>query len=303
MKLKRSLKIMIVAVASVAVPVAGVATAASLLGDRKANRIIEVDIAPVAFSDRPADLRHGKYLYESRGCMDCHAANGKGRVVIDDPGGLYVRAPNITTGPGGVVASYADRDWVRTLRHGVKPNGRPLLVMPSEDYNQLTDGDLNALVAYVRSLPPVDGEGAVVRLPLIAKAMYAFGGLKDAPEKIDHSRLPPEPVPVGATARHGAYVANMCIGCHGASLTGGRISGSPPDWPAAADITSGAGSAMQRYDTVDRFRNMMRTGKRPDGSRVSQVMPFAALGKLSDVDVDALYAFLKTLSPQVADNR
>jgi hypothetical protein len=42
-------------------------------------------------------------------------------------------APNITPGPGNVVARYSADDWVRTLRHGVKLNGRPAIVMPSED--------------------------------------------------------------------------------------------------------------------------------------------------------------------------
>ena len=59
------------------------------------------------------------------------------------------RAPNISPGPGSVVAKYTPADWERSLRHGVKPDGRPLMIMPSEDYNRLTDADLGALVAYV----------------------------------------------------------------------------------------------------------------------------------------------------------
>ena len=147
---------------------------------------------------------------------------------------MLLRAPNITPGPGNVVGRYTAADWDRTIRHGVKPDGRPAIIMPSEDYNRFTDDDLGALVAFLRQMPAVEGAGALVQLPMMVKALYAAGVIRDAAEKIDH-RLPPSaPVPEGATAQHGAYVANACIGCHGAGLAGGKIPGTPPDWPPAA---------------------------------------------------------------------
>jgi len=297
------LKVFAVGLAALALLVAGLAFAASVLSDRKAHRLVNVKVDPVAFTDDAAAIEEGKYLYRSRGCQECHGADGRGRVVIDAPNGLYVRAPNITARPGGVVASYTERDWVRTIRHGVQPQGRPLLVMPSEDYNQLTDADLAALVAYTRSLPPGAGEGAVIRFPLIVKALYALDYIRDAADKIDHSVPPAKPVPVGATVEHGAYVAKMCIGCHGPGLSGGKIPGGPPDWPPASNLTPGAESAMSRYDTAGKFKAMMRTGKRPDGGEVSKAMPFATLGMLDDTDLDALHAFLRTLPPRAAGNR
>jgi hypothetical protein len=101
------------------------------------------------------------------------------------------------------------------------------------------------------------------------------------------------------TVEHGAYVANMCLGCHGDKLSGGKIPGGPPDWPAAANITPGEGSVMPRYPDVAAFQAMLRSGKRPDGTPI-QVMPFGSLSKLSDVDAQALYAFLKTVPAQKA---
>lgn len=94
------------------------------------------------------------------------------------------------------------------------------------------------------------------------------------------------------SVEHGAYVANSCIGCHGAKLVGGKIPGAPPGWPAAARLRPGARSAMALYPTADAFVAMFKSGKRPDGSAVSAVMPFAALGAMSDVDVRALYLHL-----------
>jgi mono/diheme cytochrome c family protein len=175
--------------------------------------------------------------------------------------------------------------------------------MPSEDFNRLSDSDFAALVAYTRGLPPVAGEPALIRMPLLVKALYGAGVIHDAAERIDH-RLPPSPaIPPAPSVEYGAYVANMCLGCHGAALAGGPIPGAPPDWPPAANLTPAAGSAMLRYDTVEKFAAMMRSGKRPDGSAVSKVMPFTSLGNLNDTDLAAMHAYLRTLPPRVAGER
>ena len=94
------------------------------------------------------------------------------------------------------------------------------------------------------------------------------------------------------TLANGRYVANMCIGCHQADLSGGRIAGGPPDWPAAADIRPGA-PAMARYATPEHFVAMLRSGKRPDDTPI-QVMPFESLGQLSDTDARALHLYLSS---------
>jgi len=110
-------------------------------------------------------------------------------------------------------------------------------------------------------------------------------------------------VPEGVTAEHGAYVANTCIGCHGDHLSGGKIPGAPPDWPAAANLTPGEGSAMTRYTDAQALIAMFRSGKRPDGSAVSTVMPFAGLKAMSETDVRALYLLLKGVAPRPAGQR
>jgi len=197
------------------------------LAQRKMARQLTVNVQPVALPAEPAALDRGKYLFATRGCTDCHGANGAGRVFVDNGKDLRIKGPNITTGAGGVVAAYQPADWVRTIRHGVSPAGRALMIMPSEDYNRLTDADLGALVAYVKTLTPATGTGAEVVLPLPARVLYGFGAIQDAAAKIDHALPPAAPVAEGVTAQHGAYVANMCLGCHNPHLTGGRIPGGP----------------------------------------------------------------------------
>ena len=298
--MKRWIKWTAAGVATAVVLAAGAAAIGWQLADRKMARKVDVPVKPVAYLGDAQALARGKYLFESRGCVDCHGIDGGGRVFVDDGKGLKIAGPNITA--GGATASYGPQDWVRTIRHGVTPAGRALMVMPSEDYNRLTDPDLASLVAHVRSLPPRQGGAAVVQLPLPVRVLYGFGAIQDAAAKIDHSLPPAQPVPTAVTKEHGAYVANMCIGCHGEHLSGGRIPGGPPDWPPAANITPGENSAMARYPDAAAFMAMLRSGKRPDGSPI-KVMPFESLGKLNDVDVQALHAFLKTVPPRPAGGR
>ncbi|VTU34177.1 Alcohol dehydrogenase cytochrome c subunit precursor [Variovorax sp. SRS16] len=266
------------------------------LARHRMQRKVEVPVTAVAFRDDAAALERGRYLFASRGCVDCHGAQGNGRLFLDDGKGMRIAGPNISPGPGSAVAAYGPADWERTIRHGVTPQGRALMVMPSEDYNRLTDDDLASLVAYLRHLAPAEGGPAVVDLPLPVRALYGFGVIQDAAAKIDHTRPPEQPVADDISVAHGAYVANMCLGCHGPRLEGGKIPGGPPDWPPAARLSPGEGSVMARYADADTFARLFKTGLRPDGSAV-QVMPFGSLREMNDTDVRALHLYLKSLAP------
>lgn len=297
--MKRSFK-WIVGVVLLLVGVTALAVVVGLqMGENRRMRVVELQLPNSPAYTTDGTLRErGHYLFESRGCVLCHGANGGGRDFVNDGKGTHIAGPNITS--AGVTAAYQPQDWDRAIRHGVKPDGHPLMVMPSEDYNRFTDVDFSALVSYVRSLPPVEGGGtAAMDLPLPARVMYGFGLIPDAAGMIDHNLPAPAPVASGITVAHGRYVANMCVGCHGAHFSGGKIAGGPPDWPASANLTAGAGSVMVRYPTADAFAAMFHSGKRPDGSTIG-VMPFESFSQMSDTDVRALYAFLKTVPARAA---
>jgi mono/diheme cytochrome c family protein len=284
----------LVAVATLAALAAAAVGTGTLLAEQRMNRHVEVQASPLALQADAPTLERGRYLYLSRGCADCHGADGAGRTFVDDGQGLVLAGPNISPGPGNVVAGYGAADWERSLRHGVKPDGRPLMIMPAEDYNRLTDADLGAIVAYVKNLPPAAGRAAVLQLPLPVRALYGLRLIDDAATKIDHHLPPAQPVPEGVTIEHGRYVAHMCVGCHGKTLAGGRIPGGPPDWPAAADLRPGPQGVLARYPDAESLQRMFRSGHAPDGHRL-RVMPFEALGRISDVDVRALHLYLKNL--------
>src|SRR5687768_5610811 len=101
------------------------------LAERRMARRVEVPVQPVALASDAVGLERGRYLFASRGCAECHGANGAGKVFAEDGKGLLLKGPNITTGAGGATARYRPEDWVRTIRHGVAPDGRPLRIMPS----------------------------------------------------------------------------------------------------------------------------------------------------------------------------
>jgi len=291
----------------VALGAVGLAVAALLigarLGERKMQRHIDVKLSAVGYRSDAASIERGRYLFKSRNCAECHGADGAGKDVINDGKGLHIHAPDITPAAGSPVARYSALDWTRTIRHGVKPDGRPAIVMPSEDYARLTDDDVAAIVGYVRQLPSGAGGTAVIEFPLLVRALYAAGLVMDAAERIDHALPPARPVPEAVTAEHGAYVANTCIGCHGERLSGGKIPGSPPDWPPAANLTPGDGSALARYPSAESFIAMFRSGRRPDGSAVSPVMPFGGLKEMSETDVRALYLHLKGVPSRPSGQR
>jgi mono/diheme cytochrome c family protein len=283
-----------IAVVLLALTVGGVVATGLVLGEQRAARRVTLDVPAVALRTDAAAIERGAYLYGSRGCADCHGASGAGATLADDGKGLLLAGPNLTAG-NPRMAGYRPEDWVRSIRHGVGADGRVLRLMPSEDYNRLTDDDLASLVAYVRQLPAQPGrEAGVVQLPLPGRVMYGFGAIPEAYTKIDHRLPAAKPVPEGVTVEHGRYVAQMCQGCHGATWVGGKIVGAPPDWPAAPRLAPGAGSAMPRYASADAFVAMMRSGRRADGSAIA-VMPFSSLKTMNDTDLRALHLYLSRL--------
>lgn len=299
--MKRALRVGIAAFLVILALAGGAFGFAIWLGERKLERQVFVKVVPVPFASGAAAVKQGRYLFETRGCVSCHGPDGSGRVMINEPNGMFVRTPNITRGPASAVAEYTEADWVRAIRHGINPAGHALFIMPSEIYNGLSDDDLSALVAYIRSMPPIAGEKTLIQLPLVVKALYGADLIRDASEKIVHGKPPSPAVAVGATREYGAYVTRVCTGCHGEMLAGGRTSETDPNDPPPANLTPGEGTVMTRYDSLDKFAAMMRSGKRPDGTEVR--MPFDTLAAFNDTDLAAIYGYLKSLPPRATGTR
>ena len=197
---------------------------------------------------------------------------------------------NLTRGRGGLGATYADRDFVRAIVHGVKRDGHTLVYMPSADY-QFTEADLGAVLGYLQSLPPVDREQPPAQIGPIARALGLFTDFPLTPAAhIDHATVHLAMPPSGSdAAAAGAYVVASagCRGCHGVDLRGG---GGPPPG-AGTSRRSGSAPGTREISSPP-----SATHKRPNGSAIDEAMP-RVYGQMSDDDLRAVFAFLKTVPP------
>lgn len=278
-------------------------SAVYVLSTRRMNTTWEVPVAAVDIRSDSATLAHGERVARVRGCADCHGEDLGGMQFADEMPVMRVTAPNLTSGSNGIGRDYAPDDWVRAIRSGVDPDGKPLVFMPSHEYRPLGPRDLGALISWIVSLPDVDSEPAEQVVGPLGRVLFLAGQLPLlAAEVIDHGDATfrqPEP---GVTVEYGAYMASSCVGCHGDGYSGGPIPGVPPDWPEAANLTPDTSTGLGSWSFED-FVAFVSTGSRPDGTAVDPIMPIAALQAMTDVERDATWLFLQSLPPRTAGGR
>jgi len=242
---------------------------------------------------RDADaLARGAHLFATRGCADCHGDDARGRVVFEAGPVMKIVGPNLT--PGGVLEGVTPDRIAAAIRHGVKPDGRAMVFMPSQEFAGMADSDVAALVAFLQSQPASGNDPGRSEIRPLGRVLYALGRLPLLPaEDIDHApRQRAEPV-VAASAEYGAYLAEGCKGCHGGTLAGQHVPGTPPSFPDARNLTPTGLGAWSRED----FHRALRQGKRPDGTAIATFMPWQAYSKMTDVELDALWTYLRQLPP------
>ncbi|MGH7741790.1 MAG: c-type cytochrome, partial [Candidatus Eiseniibacteriota bacterium] len=133
--------------------VAGFAALGLVVRGQLSRKFTVADVALNIPSDSAAIAR-GQHLNVIFNCRGCHGADLEGTVMFEAPPVGRLCAPNLTR--TGVTRSFTPSDWNRAVRHGVKPDGTGLMIMPAELFHGLSDADLGAIVAYAQSLPPVD---------------------------------------------------------------------------------------------------------------------------------------------------
>jgi cytochrome c553 len=257
---------------------------------------------PAGTSDAAADsialaqaIASGDRLLHTRlPCGDCHDKDLGGGVVIDQPVVGYWAAPNLTTGKGSVTQGFTAHDWDRAVRHGVRRNGKSSS-MPSLEFANLSDHELSDVVAYVRSLPPVDRTIKPVRFGAVFAFVVATDPRNIPAFLIDHQAAhAAEPPPAADAVALGKHIAQTCQGCHGPNFSGGKMAGDP-NMPIVANLTPDT-SGVAGWTEAD-FLRALQEGKRPDGSALLDAMPWRVYGKMSDVELKALWAYLSTLPP------
>jgi mono/diheme cytochrome c family protein len=196
-----------------------------------------------------------------------------------------------------VGATNTDEYWVSSIRHGVGHDGRGLVLMPSSVFYYLSDEDLGALIAYLKSLPEVDNEMPPSELAPLGRVMLSLGQLPEAiipnVTVIDHYAPRPVAPKPGVTVEYGEYLAHTCTLCHGSNLNGQTLREGPNVY-VALNLTKGG--EMVGWSEED-FITTMRTGVTPGGKQLIDFMPWKYFGQMTDDDLKAVWLYLQSLPP------
>jgi cytochrome c553 len=220
-------------------------------------------------------------------CGACHTKTGPltGGVDIGKelavPVGSFVSA-NLT--PAGVLAHWTDGEIFRAIRNSVDAQGNWLTIMSYTNVSHLSDADIEALIAYLRSRAPA-GDPTVNppdHFNLLGLMMLGAGMLPGGTPVFTGTVESPPP---SATAEYGSYILSFqdCRTCHGENLTGGVPGQVAPIGP---------GLQMVKSWKPEQFIATLRTGKDPSGRQLSDIMPWRTVGRMSDQDLTAIYEYL-----------
>ena len=280
------------------------------------------DLTNRTFESTPARLERGKYIANSMGCLYCHSPHDWSKPDEPIPSGMEgggqqlpysdlpgrVVAPNITPDKGTGAGNWTDDMLARAIREGIAHDGRAMFpIMPYPHYQTMPDEDLASVVVYLRSLAPA--RNALPQTEIVFPVKYF---IRNAPEPI----TAPVPQPdLSDPVKRGTFLVDLvgCADCHTPvdnrhqptatmEFGGGQtIQGPWGKRVASANLTPDP-SGIPYYDEA-LFIRAMRTGS--VGAReLNRAMPWIVLRNMTDQDLAAIFAYLKTLKPvhHIVDN-
>jgi mono/diheme cytochrome c family protein len=250
-------------------------------------------------------LERGEYLVRGpMGCGNCHTPLGpEGPVAGQELAGRLVEkteyftaiAPNIT--PASRVAQWSDAELGKAIREGIRPDGTVIgPPMPFTFYRDLSDNDVAAVVAFLRTVPAVENDPgkSEYKMPLPPAYGPPVTSVPDTPR--------------GVTAEYGKYLAGPvahCLECHspitpqGPDLSklgqGGYEFHGPWGVVVAPNLTSSEDGIAGFTD--EELAAMITQGVRPDGAKMLPPMPYHHFAAMTGEDVKAVIAYLRTLPP------
>lgn len=231
-------------------------------------------------------------------CSGCHSTQA--RLPLDGykegffsgpdapPFGM-VQPPNLT--PGGSIKDWTDGEVIRAIREGVHKSGRALIVMPADIFRNMSDTDVQALVAYLRSQPAVNHPTASTNLSVVAAIMVATGM---APLQTNQPPItkPIVAPPAAVNAEYGNYLVSImgCQACHGIDLAGGTPN--PQGIPIGPNLTA----IVPKYSEAD-FLKALKTGVTPQGKLLdAEQMPWKEYAlAFTDDEMKAIFSYMKGL--------
>lgn len=260
-------------------------------------------------------LARGDYLVNGVvACGNCHSsrtAEGEliegmemaGNFVIEDPA-FRAYAPNITPAVRTGIGSWSDEEIIRAIREGVRPDGRILgPPMAFQFYRRISDNDIGAIVAYLKNVPAVENEvpHTEFSVPLPPNWGPPLGVVPD--------------VPRNDKVAYGEYLVGPlghCTECHTPLVkgqfdfsrtgAGGNVFRTPLGYDFVAvssNITQHSTLGLGEWSDEE-IKRAISNGISRDGRKLLPFMAFSSYATITDEDLDAMVAYLRTLPPAVA---
>lgn len=260
---------------------------------------------PVRAQDE-ALIKRGEYLVNGPGaCSNCHATRNPDLTITEGmefSGGFHIVDPafdvysaNITPDKETGIGGWTDEQIIKAIREGVDPEGKVIFPpMPSPTYNNMSDDDVKAIVAYLRTLKPVKHQVGESTWNIPQQAMPPAKG----------AAAPSDSDPVA----YGGYLVNAvghCFECHTpmgptgpdeakVGAGGMLITLAPGVTAMTPNITPDPDTGIGKWRD-DEIKAAIVAGIRPDGGHISPPMPVQWLANMTPEDLDAVVAYLKTI--------
>ena len=274
----------------------------ALVGFTNLNERFDNPVANIQVTGTAAQIARGEQLAHI--CTNCHTAEGQlplsgtnfiAKFPSPPLGILY--GPNLT--PAGDIKDWTDGELIRAIREGVHKDGRSLIIMPAETLRNLSDDDVQALVAYLRSQPPTGEPTPTNKLNLFGAVFINVFDLLTAQPPVGSVTTPQS-----GTPDYGKYMVDImgCRECHGDQLQG-KLDQGQPGPPPGPNLT-----LIVPQWTEEQFITFFNTGKLPGGKTVPIVtfpsgfseprMPWSTVrAATTDEELKAMYAYLHSLQP------
>lgn len=265
------------------------------MGNSRLNKTYTFPADNIVIPTDADGLVRGEHLTNML-CAGCHAEDLGGIIGWFPEGPLgSMDAANLTSGNGGVGQKYkTDEEYVLAIRHGVDSEGKPVFMPAVVGFQYMSDEDLGAIIAYLKTVPPVDRQTNGSNFSALGEILIGAGLFGNLPvEEASHATNVNAPA-AGVTVEYGQYLATIgdCKSCHGQQLAGGPF----PD-PSVTILVPNLtpGGELGTWTEQD-FIIAMRSGIPPNGPMMNpQYMPWKEIGLGTDDELKALWMFLQSL--------
>ncbi len=264
------------------------------VGSSRINKVYDLPSSGIVMPTDPESIARGGHIVETT-CIGCHGADLGGiESFINIDGIASADAANLTAGEGGLGSIYSDEDFVRAIRHGVSQDGTGNFMPPVPSFQYMSDEDLGAVIAYIRTVPPVDHQTSAFQAQPMGYILFGAGMFGDLPAEVVTHQNNINAIEPGITLEYGEYRLRVsaCQDCHGMDLAGGAY----PDPSVTALVPNLTPGGELAGWTEEQFITTLRTGVTPSGHEINpELMPLEEAGQLTDDELKAIFLYLQSL--------